>query len=278
MSSLLVNDDNYPNRIQRPRKRFITSNKYGNINEKSLSGNQIVVVEDGTFLVNDGLQYHISPIIQVQILSANNIQRIDTHPELYGVRCLSIINTEQISGMNLTHLAGIESYHSLEVLNISQLSREGGYLESINGIEFCHNLRHLGFPDQSVQDLGHLTGLRLKSLYISDNPIRTLQPVNTSCLEYLAISVDMIPLLAGRRFDALKDLIIEYGHSYQNNPTRGSMFVDPYSELRHREKQDAYRQIPILKDLLERYPGVSLQVLHWDGDDNYTTWEDNVLP
>lgn len=129
---------------------------------------------------------------------------LDRWPVLFSTRYMSI---KYRSKSEITGLAGIESYHKLEALWVGMYCDDK--LRDLNGIEYCSRLRYLGLPCQCIQDLSPLYGLPIVSLFVPNNPITTLGPVDQSHLEDLTICSEMVDLLSDRDFVSLKNLVVE---------------------------------------------------------------------
>jgi len=196
---------------------------------------------------------------------------LDFCPLLCHTKSLLIENIEQEAGSNITHLAGIEAFIRLVRFGVVQLNnkRPDVYLENLNGIEFCVNLRDLYFPWQSLRDLSQLNNLPIKRFYISDNPCSRLE-FDTSQLENLVISYDQIEMLATHNFTSLRYLTIEFGRQGETN--------QPYDARRAQERIDVnaateyFSEVPEVREFLDAHPGCQMRGEHWNDGEVITNW------
>lgn len=194
---------------------------------------------------------------------------LDIHPCLFTARSLVLVHKDGTESKIPAFLPGIENYTNIDSFAIHRQTREN-CLESLQGMEFCHRLRHLIISYQSVKDLSPLSDLSMTSLSIPDNPITSLAIIRTNTINFLTISIDQLDLLPGCDFSSLETLWIEYGRRtwdcYVEDPRSSRsckdltwleqvIVEDPYDTKRISK---AALNHPIISRFIAEYPKCSI--------------------
>jgi hypothetical protein len=99
----------------------------------------------------------------------------------------SVISMEGCENFrNLTHLCFIFGYRCVRPVEQSYP------LICLNGIEYCHSLKHLRIDSMGITSLTVLKHLQFHTLSVANNPINDLNMINT---EDLTIDEDQLPLV-----------------------------------------------------------------------------------
>lgn len=192
----------------------------------------------------------------LSLYCSGGINPLNKWPELLDIRYMCLTYHPESEGGRLT---GIESYHNLEVFWTDENCP--ARVRDLVGIEYCSRLRYLGLGYQLIQDLTPLEGLPIISLFIVNNPITTLEPVDQISLEDLAISSNMVHLLLDRVFVSLKNLSIQCYDEDFNPPTEGE---DPRYDI------DSLTCASDIQEFRKRHPHCIIQICQ--GRATYRVW------
>jgi hypothetical protein len=98
------------------------------------------------------------------------------------------------------NVIGFENYPNLRKIDIeNDIENDIDYYadatKNLNGIEFCQHLESLKISNNNISDLTPISNLNLIELWIINNPITTLIPVNFKSLKHLKIDIRQLELI-----------------------------------------------------------------------------------